>query len=116
MLNTRRFEKKGLVHLRGYQMHDKYSPFRNGYVLTWIEQNKPKEGAVLEAFERTNSIIVEKTTADIVLERVRMIRDQLVVANDLLSKYYLQSILKCTRDQVRRSLKRAMQKHKITWG
>ena len=115
MLNTRRFERKGLVHVRGYQMHDKYSPFRNGYVLTWNKQNKPKESAVREAVERTNSIIVEKTTANIVLERVRVIRDQLVVANDLLSKYYLQSILKCTRDQVRRSLKRAMQKHKITW-
>jgi len=109
MPNVRRFEKKGLVFVRGYQSHSKRSPFRKGYVITWIDQGKVREEAVKEAFQRTNSIIVEESSSNTVLERVRMIRDQLVVADDLLSMDYFQNVLNCSRDQVRRTLKRALQ-------
>jgi len=109
MSNVRRFERKGLVFVRGYQMHSKRSPFRKGYVITWIDQDLPREQAVKEAFQRTNRIIVEESSSNVVLERVRMIRDQLVVADDLLSMDYFQNVLNCSRDQVRRALKRALQ-------
>ena len=109
MPNVRRFERKGLAFVRGYQMHSKRSPFRKGYVITWIDQDLPREQAVKDAFERTNSIIVEESSSNVVLERVRMIRDQLIVANDLLSMDYFQNVLNCSRDQVRRALKRALQ-------
>jgi len=109
MVNVRRFERKGLVFVRGYQSHSKRSPFRKGYVVTWIDQDKPREQAVKEAFQRTNSVIVEESSSNTVLTRVRMIRDQLVVADDLLSMDYFQNVLNCSRDQVRRALKRALQ-------
>lgn len=109
MPNVRRFEKKGLVFVRGYQTHGRRSPFRRGYVITCIDGEMQREEAVKEAFERTNRILVEETSSNTVLERVRMIRDQLVVASDLLSPDYFQDVLKCSRDQVRRALKRARQ-------
>ena len=109
MPNVRRFERKGLVFVRGYQSHDKRSPFRRGYVITWIDQSKPREEAVKEAFERTSKVLFEGSTSNAVLERVRMIRDQLLVAKDLLSTDYFQDVLRCSRDQVKRALKRAMQ-------
>jgi len=109
MVNVRRFERKGLVFVRGYQTHNGRSPFRKGYVITYVDQGLPREEAVKEAFQRTNSVIVEESSSNKVLERVRMIRDQLVVANDLLSMDYFQNVLNCSRDQVRRALKRAMQ-------
>ena len=100
MANVRRFEQQGRVFVRGYQYHNKRSPFRRGYVMTIIDQVIPRDDAVKQAFERTNTIIVEQTTSNKVLERVRMIRDQLLIANDLLSMDYFQNVLKYTRDQV----------------
>ncbi len=114
MPNVRRFEKKGLVFVRGYQSHDKRSPFRKGYVISWIEQSKPRETAVKEAFDRTNNVIVGESSSNTVLERVRIIRDQLVVAKDLLSVKYFHDVLNCSKDQVRRALRRAMQLYSDT--
>ena len=34
--NVRRFERKGLVFVRGYQTHDHRSPFKKGFILTGI--------------------------------------------------------------------------------
>lgn len=49
MGNIRRFERKGLVYVRGYRSHDGQMPFKEGYLLTWIDQDKPREKAIGEA-------------------------------------------------------------------
>jgi len=109
MPNVRRFERKGLVFVRGYQTHDRRSPFSKGYVLTWVDQHLQREQAIREAFDRTNSVIEEEASSNKVLERARMIKDQLITSDDLLSLGYLQNVLRCTRDEIRLAVERAMQ-------
>lgn len=59
MTNVRRFEQKGLMYVRGYQSHDQRSPFSRGFIITWIDQEKPRDVAVREAFDRTSSAFRE---------------------------------------------------------
>jgi len=110
MSNMRmRYEPKGLVFIRGYQSHDQRSPFKKGFILTWIDQNLPRDQAIREAFERTNKVILENPTSNIIQERIRLIRDQLLTSNELLSMSYLRNILHCDIDQAKRALRRARQ-------
>jgi hypothetical protein len=109
MTNVRRFERKGLVFVRGYQSHDHRSPFSKGFILTYINQNSPRDQAVKEAFERTNSVLTEHPTSNTVHERVRLIRDQLLTTNELLSLAYFKHVLNCTIYKVKLALRRAKQ-------
>lgn len=109
MANVRRFEKKGQVYVRGYQTHDGRSPFRKGFILTFIEPDKPRDTAVREAFERTDKMLLENPTSNTIHERVRLIRDQLLTTNELLSLSYFRSTLHCDVDSAKRALKRARQ-------
>jgi DNA-binding MarR family transcriptional regulator len=86
MSNMRRYEKKGLVFIRGYQSHDQRSPFKKGFILTWVDQDLPRDQAVKEAFERTNKVLLENATSNTIHERIRLIRDQLLTTNELLSQ------------------------------
>ena len=70
MDNVTRFARKGLAYVRGYQSHDKRSPFKKGYIITWIDQDKPRDQAVKEAFERTNKLLVENPISNTIHERV----------------------------------------------
>jgi hypothetical protein len=47
MANARRWEKKGLVYIRGYKTDGGQSPFREGYMLTWVDPKKPRARAFL---------------------------------------------------------------------
>lgn len=107
MTNVRRFEQRGLMYVRGYQSHDQRSPFSKGFILTWIDQEKPRDQAVREAFERTNKVIVENPTSNTIHERIRLIRDQLLTSNELLSLIYIRNVLNCPVDKVKQALRRA---------
>ena len=109
MANVRRFEKKGLVYVRGYQSHDRRSPFSKGYILTYINQTLQRDQAIKEAFDRTSKIITDKPTSNTIHERIKLIRDQLLTSNQILSQNYLKEILDCPPDTFRQALKRAMQ-------
>jgi len=37
MLSVRRFERQGFIYVRGYRMHDRQTPFKEGYLLTWLD-------------------------------------------------------------------------------
>jgi len=108
MCNMRRYERKGLVFIRGYNSHNRRSPFQRGYILTWIDQDKPRDQALKEAFERTNRILTTQGTSNAIIERARMIREQLLTSKELLSQEYLLNVLGCTKSQLRDALKRAM--------
>ncbi|MBS7642885.1 hypothetical protein KEJ40_06995 [Candidatus Bathyarchaeota archaeon] len=49
MSNVRRLERKGLVYVRGYRSEGCKTPFREGYIITWIDPSKPREQAISEA-------------------------------------------------------------------
>jgi DNA-binding MarR family transcriptional regulator len=109
MANVRRFEKKGQVYVRGYQTHDGRSPFRKGFLLTYIDQEKPRDNAVREAFERTDKMLLENPTSNTIFDRVRLIRDQLLTTYELLSMSYFKCVLHCDVDSTKRALRRAKQ-------
>ena len=54
MANIRRFEKKGLVYFRDYKLEERQTPFKEGYLITWIDPKKSREQAIVEAVERTD--------------------------------------------------------------
>ena len=98
-----------MFFIRGYQSHDQRSPFKKGFILTWIDQEKPRDQAIREAFERTSRVLSENATSNSIHEKIRLIRDQLLTANELLSFSFLRTILKCDVDKAKRALRRAIQ-------
>jgi len=80
MTQARRFERKGLVYVRGYRSHDNQSPFKEGYLLTWVDPSKPREQALDEAVQRTNNGLTGKSTTSPIVERIHVIRDQVIEA------------------------------------
>ena len=74
MATVRRYEQKGLLYVRGYKMGDKETPFKKGYLIAWIDQEKPRDEALKEAFEKTEKALMEDPHTPI-LVRARMFRD-----------------------------------------
>lgn len=83
MGTVRRAEKKGLVYVRGYRTHDDATPFKEGYLITWIDSSKPREQALEEAIERTNFALAEKASTSPIIQRVHMIRDIVIESTKL---------------------------------
>jgi hypothetical protein len=112
MSTVRRAEKKGLVYVRGYRMHDRQTPFKEGYLITWIDSGKPREQALEEAVQRTNAALAEKGSTSPIIERIHMIRDVVIESTklrDLVSFDFLQNKLGCTEYEAEGALKRALQ-------
>jgi uncharacterized protein YggU (UPF0235/DUF167 family) len=112
MTNVRRFQRNGLVYVRGYRSHDRETPFADGYLFTWINQDKPREQAIAEAVERTDKIIEGNTSTNPLLRRVQRIRDEIVVATaqrDIVASTFLQEKLRCTERELDGALARVKQ-------
>ncbi|MGC8849250.1 MAG: hypothetical protein ACP5QI_02115 [Candidatus Bathyarchaeia archaeon] len=112
MSNVRRFERKGLVYVRGYRSHDRQTPFKEGYLLTWIDQDKPREKAIGEAVERTDEALAGRASTNPIIERVHRIRDMVIAASktrDLLSFTYIKEELRCSEYEAEQAAMRALQ-------
>jgi len=112
MSNVRRFEKKGLVYVRGYNTHGRQTPFRDGYLLTWIDQNKPRDHALAEAIDRTEKALSKREDSMPILRRVRQIRDLLIEATelkDIVCFDYIKNRLDCSEYEAQQAIERAMQ-------
>jgi DNA-binding MarR family transcriptional regulator len=112
MSSVRRFEKKGMVYVRGYRMHDKQTPFKDGYLLTWIDLGKPREQIIEEAIQKTNLILDSKSSTSPVIERIHLIRDQVLEATklrDLVSFEFIQNKLDCSLYEAEGAISRALQ-------
>ena len=112
MTNVRLFEKKGLVYVRGYRTDSGQTPFREGYLVTWIDPDKPREIALEEAVQATNRVLANKSTKNPIVERIQMIRDQIIEATkleDLVSFDFLQDKLSCSSYEAESAIKRALQ-------
>jgi len=112
MTHARRFERRGLVYVRGYRTHDNQSPFKEGYLLTWVDPSKPREQALEEAVQRTNNRLAEKSSTSPIIERIHVIRDQIIEATklrDLVSFEFLQNKLNCSEYEVEGAVARALQ-------
>lgn len=112
MSTLRRAEKKGLVYVRGYRTHDGQTPFKEGYIITWINPSKQREQALEEAVERTNVTLANKASTSPIIQRVHMIHDIVIESTklrDLASFEFIQNKLDCTQYEVNGALERAIQ-------
>ena len=112
MANVRRFERKGLVYVRGYKLEEKQTPFKEGYLITWIDQNKPREQAVEEAVQRTNVVLAERSSTSPIMERVHRIDDIIIEHSKLrrlVSFSYIRNKLQCSEYEAEHALTRALQ-------
>jgi len=111
MATVRRYEHKGLLYVRGYKMGDKETPFKKGYLIAWIDQEKPRDEALREAFEKTEKALMEDPHTPI-LVRARMFRDLVLsfsMRKELVSFNYIVERLGCTTYEAEEAVKRALQ-------
>jgi hypothetical protein len=112
MVNVRRYEKKGLVYVRGYKSENRQTPFQEGFLLTALDQGLPRDQAIREAVARTDLALQGRSSSSPIMERVHRIRD-IVIEHTLMRKIlgpsYLESELGCTNNELRGALERALQ-------
>jgi hypothetical protein len=109
MSNVRRFERKGFVYVRGYRMHDKQTPFKDGYLLTWIDSGKQREEAIEETIEKTSTVLETTASTNPVIERIHLIHDLVIEATklrDLVSFEYLHNKMGCSEYEAQGAIKR----------
>ncbi|MCD6325878.1 hypothetical protein J7L97_06295 [Candidatus Bathyarchaeota archaeon] len=112
MSAVRRYEKKGLLYVRGYVTENRQTPFKKGYLITWIEQNMPRKQAIKEAIERTNRALSNTVSTSPIIERIHRIRDIILehtALRRLVGFQYLQNKLGCTEYEAEHAVKRALQ-------
>lgn len=112
MANIRRFEKKGLVYVRGYRTDESQTPFKEGYLITYINSNKLREKALEEAIQRTTIALDGKESTNPIVHRVHLIRDLVFEATklrDLASFTDIMDRLGCTEHEAHTALTRALQ-------
>ena len=112
MSNVRRFEAKGLVYVRGYKLEDKQTPFKEGYLITWIGSDKPRKQAIDEAVQRTNIALEEKRHSSPLIERVHRIIDIILEHSKLrrlVAFSYIQNKLGSTKYEAEHAVSRALQ-------
>lgn len=85
MTTARRYERKGLLYVRGYQTHDSQSPFQEGYLITWIEQQDGGNDldALKQAVLRTNEALKDNASTNPLVQRVLAIRNLIVSETEL---------------------------------
>jgi hypothetical protein len=117
MTTARRYERKGLLYVRGYQTHDSQSPFQEGYLITWIEQQNGNNGndlaALKQAVLRTNEALKDKASTNPLVQRVLAIRNLVASETQLdriTSVNQIKDMLKATTDtEAESAITRAMQ-------
>src|SRR5690606_30003711 len=89
MTTARRYERKGLLYVRGYQTHDSQSPFQEGYLITWIEHDEDKQqqrddlAALKQAVLRTNEALKDIASTNPLLQRGLTIRSLVISETEL---------------------------------
>lgn len=112
MPNLRRYERKRLVYVRGYRTHDEQTPFKEGYLVTWIDPGRLREQALEEAVQRTNEALANRSSMSPIIERVHLIRDQVIEGTklrDLVGFDFIKNRLACSQYEAEGALERALQ-------
>jgi hypothetical protein len=112
MSNVRRFEKRGSVYVRGYKQDDRQTPFKKGYLITWLDREKPREEAIEEAIEKTDRALADTVSSSPLMERVHCARDVIIEHSKLrklVSFPYLHKKFGCTKYEAEHAVSRALQ-------
>jgi len=111
MANIRRYERRGLVYVRGYKNAERQTPFREGYLLTWLDQDLPRGEAIREAVGRTDAALEGRASGSPIMERVHRIRDMVLEhaqLRRLVDPDYMENELRCSHHELRHALDRVL--------
>lgn len=81
MGTVRRHERE--VYVRGYRTNQRQTPFKEGFLLTWINQDKPREQAIEDAISKTDRALTNRDSTNPVFERIHLIRDLIIESTKL---------------------------------
>ncbi len=112
MSTVRRMEKTRTVYVRGYRYNNRETPFTEGYMITWIDPDKPREQALEEAINRTTEALESRVATNPFIQRVHMVKDIVFEASklrDVIDFNFIHNKLGCTEYEAERALKRAQQ-------
>jgi hypothetical protein len=112
MTAIRFLEKLGLVYVRGYQTGSKATPFKEGYLTTWIDPSKPRDLALREAVDRTTKALEGEVATNPIIARVHLIKDQIVASShlrELVSSQQIVEKLGGTEDEANQAIARTLQ-------
>ncbi len=110
--NVRRFEKKGLVYLRGYKTGENETPFQNGFIVTYFDGGINRDEAIREAVKRTDQILLGTESRSPIIERIQRIRDIVISytqLKEIASHEFLLNKLGCSKSELDYAVKRTMQ-------
>jgi hypothetical protein len=112
MANVRRYERRGLVYVRGYKTDETETPFKRGYLLTWLDPDKPRRQAIAEAIGRTDAALEGRASSSPLMESVHRIRDIILEHSQLrklVGPTYIGNQLGCSQHELEHALGRALQ-------
>jgi len=112
MSNARRFERQGLIYVRGYRTNDRQTPFKEGYLLTWLDPELPREEAIANAVKKTEKALQGQASTSPIIERVHRIRDLILAATktrDIIGLPYIANDLGCSEHELEVAVDRAVQ-------
>jgi len=112
MTNVRRFERKGLVYVRGYKSEERETPFQEGYLLAWIDGGLPRDEGVRDAVRRTDRALEGRASSSPTMERVHRTRDMVIehsMLRKLVSPVFIEERLRCSHGKAEKALERALQ-------
>jgi len=112
MSNVRRYERRGLVYVRGYKGEDRETPFREGYLLAWLDPDLPREEAIADAVARTDAALAGRASSSPTMERIHRFRDIVLEHRSLrklVSANFVKNSLGCTRHELDTAIERALQ-------
>jgi len=111
MANVRRYERKGLVYVRGYKSDERETPFRRGFLLTWIYGGLPRDEAIRDAIRRTEAALEGEASASPTLMRIHRIRDTVLEHSQLrqlVSPVFIENKLGCSAQETKYALEKAL--------
>jgi hypothetical protein len=103
---------QGLVLVRGYREANRETPFRRGYLITWIGCTLGRDAGLRKAFETASRRLIDEEATNPVIRRIRIIRDCVVTASmrkELVSKDLLRERLDCSETELDTAIFRVMQ-------
>lgn len=112
MSNVRRFEQNGVVYVRGYKTDERQTPFKEGYLITWLDSSKPREEAIEDSIKRTDAALAGRAFGSSFMERLHRVRDMIIEHSKLrrlVGFSYIRNKLDCTKHETQRAVSRALQ-------
>jgi hypothetical protein len=109
---ARRLERQGHVLIRGYREGDRETPFKRGYLISWVDSSLGRDSGLRKAFEASSKRLEQEKDCNPFMQRIRVVRDCVVTAatqKQVVSREFLRDRLHCTAYELDTAIRRAME-------